>query len=72
MRDGFWQFQPVPDTVPTMTRTENDEFLPGRSLDVSGEEAEHDRLLERLSAGMTSQTVQPGLLKRGIFGREQL
>jgi hypothetical protein len=72
VRYGFWQLQPVPDTIATVTRTENDEFQPGPSGGVSDEEAEHDRLFERLSAGMTSQTVQPELLKCGIFGREQL
>lgn len=36
------------------------------------EEAEHNRLFEILSAGMTAETAQPELLKRGIFGQEAL
>lgn len=36
-----------------MIQTEDDEFLPEPREEVGNEEAEHDRLFEILSAGMT-------------------
>jgi hypothetical protein len=52
-----------------MTRTENDEFQPGPSGGV--EEAEHDRLFERLCAGMTAISERQELvIKEARFGRE--